>query len=322
MKKIIALCVAMLLCVSLLGITAFADADAYFAVSSTTATCGDEVTLTVSLNNNPGIAGMDLTISYDQSQLEKVSFTGNTAMGGTWTIINSAVWDNAGDVNYNGTILTLKFKVLDGATCGASTNVTVSGTVGNWDGQYVPVSSGTGTVTIGHVWGDWTVVTPATCTENGLEERVCSVCGEKETNTLLPEGHAWGEWTVVTPATCTENGLEERVCSVCGEKETRALLPEGHNPDTAWHMDENNHWHECHCGAHFDEAAHTWLDKENYLGQTYQQCTVCGYETDPVGEIPDDVPPTGDITILYMGGALVLMAIAFTAVVIVKRKAI
>ena len=283
MKKIIAICLAMILCVSLLSVTALADAYANISVSNATTTRGGEVTLNVNLTSNPGLAGMDLSISYDESQLEKVSVTGNTGMGGNWTIINDAVWDNAGDSTYTGNILTLTFKVKDTATCGSTAKVTVSGVAGNWDGELVTVSAGTGTITIDHVYG---------------------------------------EWKVVTPATCTTDGVEKRVCSNCGAEETRVLAATGHNPDSAWHMDENNHWHECTCGSHFDEAAHSWVDKENYLGQTYKKCSVCGYETDPVGEIPDDVPPTGDITILYMGGALILLAIACTAVVIVKRKTV
>lgn len=322
MKKFIAICLAMILCVSLLSVTALADAYANISVSNATTTRGGEVTLNVNLTNNPGIAGMDLSISYDETQLEKVSVTGNTAIGGNWTIINDAVWDNAGDSTYTGNILTLTFKVKDTATCGSTAKVTVSGVAGNWDGELVTVSAGTGSVTIDHVYGEWKVITPATCTTEGTEESTCSICGHTQTRAIAATGHAWGEWKVATPATCTTDGVEKRVCSACGEEETRVLTATGHNPDSAWHMDENNHWHECTCGSHFDEAAHNWEDKENYLGQTYKKCTVCGYETDPVGEIPDDVPPTGDITILYMGGALILLAIACTAVVIVKRKTV
>ena len=36
-------------------------------------------------------------------------------------------------------------------------------------------------------------------------------------------GHQWGEWTVVKPATETKEGLEEHVCARCGAKETRAI---------------------------------------------------------------------------------------------------
>ena len=183
MKKIIAICLAMILCVSLLSVTALADAYANISVSNATTTRGGEVTLNVNLTSNPGLAGMDLSISYDESQLEKVSVTGNTGMGGNWTIINDAVWDNAGDSTYTGNILTLTFKVKDTATCGSTAKVTVSGVAGNWDGELVTVSAGTGTITIDHVYGEWKVVTPATCTTEGTEESTCST-GSK----LIPMG--------------------------------------------------------------------------------------------------------------------------------------
>ena len=42
--------------------------------------------------------------------------------------------------------------------------------------------------------------------------------------------HNYGEWTVVTDPTCTEAGLEERVCE-CDEKETRPVTALGHTYD-------------------------------------------------------------------------------------------
>lgn len=36
-------------------------------------------------------------------------------------------------------------------------------------------------------------------------------------------GHTFGEWTIVKEATETEEGLKERVCTVCGEKETEVI---------------------------------------------------------------------------------------------------
>jgi len=322
MKKLIALCVAMLLCVSLLSVTALADADPTLSVSNETGIRGENVTVIVKLENNPGIAGMDLTVSYDESILEKVSFEGTTALGGTWTIVNHAIWDNGGNSTNNGDILKLTFKVKDNAECGA-TNVTVSCTAGNWDREPVSMTVVAGSVTIDHKWGEWKE-TPATCTEDGVKERVCLMegCDGKESVTL-PAGHKWGD-PVVTPATCTEDGKKVYTCSVCGETKTEPGDPAtGHSVLSAWSSDEDQHWHECsECGTKFDCEDHKWVDKENEDGQAYKKCSVCGYETDPVGEIPDDVPPTGDITILFYGGALILLAVACTAVVIVKRKAV
>ncbi len=77
-----------------------------------------------------------------------------------------------------------------------------------------------------HAFGDWTVTTPATCTEDGVKSRSCA-CGETETRTIPATGHTFGDWTVTTPATCTADGVETRSCA-CGETETRAIPATGH----------------------------------------------------------------------------------------------
>ena len=81
----------------------------------------------------------------------------------------------------------------------------------------------------GHSFGEWTVTTPATCTEDGVKTRTCSACGETETQTIPATGHSFGEWTVTTPATCTVDGVESRTCSACGETETRTIPATGHS---------------------------------------------------------------------------------------------
>ena len=78
-----------------------------------------------------------------------------------------------------------------------------------------------------HAFGDWRVISEATCTKNGLRERVCE-CGEKETEVLNATGHSFGEWETAREVTCTEDGLRERTCH-CGEKETQIIKATGHN---------------------------------------------------------------------------------------------
>lgn len=41
------------------------------------------------------------------------------------------------------------------------------------------------------------------------------------------KGHSFGEWTVVSEATCSNNGIEERECSECGTKETKEIPKTG-----------------------------------------------------------------------------------------------
>ncbi len=56
-------------------------------------------------------------------------------------------------------------------------------------------------------------------------DRTCTVedCGHVEKATTA---HNFGEWVTVKEPTCTEEGLRERICSVCGDKETEKIATE------------------------------------------------------------------------------------------------
>ena len=71
-----------------------------------------------------------------------------------------------------------------------------------------------------HSWGKWEVVTPATCTVDGTQKRVCEKCKKEETK-AIKAGHKWGDWQDVKVATCQEKGSQKRVCSACNAEETR-----------------------------------------------------------------------------------------------------
>ncbi len=71
---------------------------------------------------------------------------------------------------------------------------------------------------LGHDWGEWTVTTPATCTEKGEEKRTCKRdgCNATETRKIDATGHTPVEVSE-KPATCTESGHTAGTkCSVCG----------------------------------------------------------------------------------------------------------
>ena len=57
-----------------------------------------------------------------------------------------------------------------------------------------------------HRFGEWNVVKAASCTEDGSQERTCSLCGEKETQSIEMLGHDFADATCVAPKTC-------KVCS-------------------------------------------------------------------------------------------------------------
>ena len=79
-----------------------------------------------------------------------------------------------------------------------------------------------------HDWHD--TETLPTCTEAGEKGRECSRCGMKETEKIPALGHDWGAWTVTTPATCTNEGVETRICNRDpSHVETRTIPTTGHN---------------------------------------------------------------------------------------------
>lgn len=79
----------------------------------------------------------------------------------------------------------------------------------------------------GHVFGEWTVDQPATCTENGTDIRSCIICGDEQTRTITKTGHS-GTWEVIIAPTCTQNGMERRICEKCGTIESRTAYKTGH----------------------------------------------------------------------------------------------
>ena len=80
-----------------------------------------------------------------------------------------------------------------------------------------------------HTYGSWSVTTKPTCTDAGVQERICSVCGAKDTGSVEPLGHDFsGEGTTTKSPTCTEPGILELTCSRCGATTTRIIDPLGH----------------------------------------------------------------------------------------------
>ena len=64
-------------------------------------------------------------------------------------------------------------------------------------------------------WTDWEVVDEATCTDAGIEERECVICGETEEREVAATGHTSVAVAAVAP-TCSSYGYTEgKKCSSC-----------------------------------------------------------------------------------------------------------
>lgn len=112
-----------------------------------------------------------------------------------------------------------------------------------------------------HSFGDWQVVSPATCTADGSRQRVCTRCGAVEVQTLPAAGHKFGEWTTTKKPTCTETGTEKRICTVCSKEETRVIAALGHTPGTEVSVDKEYHWNTCEvCHQPVNKTEHTYVN--------------------------------------------------------------
>jgi len=88
------------------------------------------------------------------------------------------------------------------------------------------------TIPFAHVWGSeqnpkqYLDIKPATCTEHGIIQDYCLVCGKKgDTITTDMVEHALEE-KVLVAATCTTKGEKAMVCKICGyiDEETRTEI--------------------------------------------------------------------------------------------------
>lgn len=124
-----------------------------------------------------------------------------------------------------------------------------------------------------HSFGDWQVVSPATCTADGSRQRVCTRCGAVEVQTLPAAGHKFGEWTTTKKPTCTESGISTRKCSVCGTKETMIVPSLGHSMTatagkaaTCTEAGNSAYWTCSRCHKFFSDAAgKTEIAKDSWV---------------------------------------------------------
>lgn len=71
-----------------------------------------------------------------------------------------------------------------------------------------------------------TVTTAPTCTTEGVMTYTCD-CGDTYTEVIPATDHSWGEWVVVTQPTNYQEGLKQRACSSCGDRQEEIIPANG-----------------------------------------------------------------------------------------------
>ncbi|MDD6072092.1 MAG: leucine-rich repeat protein [Clostridiales bacterium] len=161
-----------------------------------------------------------------------------------------------------------------------------------------------------HIFGDWKVVSKASCTTTGEKRRDCMICDYYETEAINKLEHTIVE-DAAEAATCTKNGKTAGShCSVCGEViQSQEVIPAiGHSWDDTYTIDVqptettngSKSIHCSHCSAIKDEtvipATGTKDDKEDTSEEKPDNGKEDGEEENPTNDKEDssEEKPTND----------------------------
>ncbi len=143
----------------------------------------------------------------------------------------------------------------------------------------------------------FTVDKEATCLTDGSKSRHCMNCDASTEETSVPAtGHRFGEFTMISAATCTEMAVGTRICGVCDFEETASFgSPLGHSFDLLFTVDQaptcegkGSESRHCRaCNARTDErelppTGHSYGDWQETVmptckeaGFEMRECSVC-----------------------------------------------
>ena len=130
-----------------------------------------------------------------------------------------------------------------------------------------------------------TVSVPATCSEQGVLELSCAVCGYKDTKAIPATDHNYGPWKSADgeyhsavcsndpkhvaserhefvlisdlPVSCTGEGVRVEICEICGEERVEKTPAMGHQFSVCDPMDETRHVAVCSLCGETEVRPHT-----------------------------------------------------------------
>ena len=83
--------------------------------------------------------------------------------------------------------------------------------------------------------GYWLETVSASCTREGRQEMLCTVCQQvANTQTIPMTAHQAGEWKLVRAAGCDDQGLEARYCLTCSQVQEERNVPATGHIHTYW----------------------------------------------------------------------------------------
>ena len=130
------------------------ETNTVLGISSEKAAAGSEISLTLSIKENPGIAGLSVSLNYDETVLTLKSAVNGTLFT-SFTSGKNYIFDSASNVTGDGTLATFTFTVKEDAEAGEYTVTPIVRSCVNDIGEDVPVKTESGTVSvIAYLYGD------------------------------------------------------------------------------------------------------------------------------------------------------------------------
>lgn len=250
MKKFASVLLAVLVAFSMFSFVVSAAAPSLTVkADKTSVNVGDKVTVTVTLSEKSGLGVLTIKANYDSSALKAVDMKAGD-LGATVNVATGiATMATATTFEAAGTVCVMTFEALKAGDANVTFDVTEA-----YDNDLNEVKMDVGSVKVtvaekaeepstdkpeepstdkpeepstdepsddpcadGHTWSTWNVVKTAECKKDGLKNRNCTVCGEKEEEAIPATGTCTKKWVVTKEATATEYGEKVLKCTMCGQ---------------------------------------------------------------------------------------------------------
>ena len=316
-KKFLAMCLVLMLVISVSGTAALAAGSV--SRPNTTLFVGamelpeeGEAILPIMISGNEGFIAINISLTFDHNLFNVVSVKrGSFANRGSVTAniesfnegrsrtLNINMYNASGNLYSDGCIFEVTLQAKKGVEIGEYP-VTITYDPDNtyYARDLNDINYGTepniidlrlqdGNITVVHAW-DEGVPVPSSCIEGTFDTKyTCTVCGATKIEYGL-DAHHWELTSTVDP-TCTENGARIFTCSDCGNTRTESIPALGHDFSEWTYSNEEVHVHRCSRCELEQRQVHEYDSVKTDPtctedGFTTYTCQDCGYSYTVAGE--------------------------------------